>query len=212
MAGNLNASPHGEATCNNKTASLTPKRNYAKLLRVIFMTRRSATMVNAWRLFYVSSVLCWLLSTSARAQRSVMDNAANRHDVVTDYHSDVGTGVLVFTVFSVNTRTHLDQQALLRLVNQANHATTWQTTEETSQGVFTNVPFGSYAVEVSAVGYLSTEKELQVISSPRPAEIDIVLQRDPSAINLDVSDRILSAKARKETRRFSFSAEVGQFQ
>jgi tetratricopeptide (TPR) repeat protein len=211
VAGNLNASSDGEAKCNNKTASLTPKRNYAKLLRVIFMTRRSATVIDAWRLFCVSSVLCGLLTTAAWAQRSVMDNAANRHDVVTDYHSDVGTGVLVFTVFAVNTRTHLDRQALLRLVNHANQATNWQTTEETSQGVFTNIPFGSYAVEVSAVGYLSTQKELQVMSSARPAEIDIVLQRDPSAINLDVADSILSAKARKETKRAVSALKSGNF-
>jgi len=195
-----------------RAASLTPKRNYAKLLATLSMTRRSATVsCNCVRLVCAWFMLCGLLTTAAWTQRSVMDNAANRHDVVTDYHTAAGTGVLVFTVFAENTRTHLDRQALLRLVNRANQTATWQTTEETSQGVFTNIPFGSYAVEVSAVGYLSTQKELQVMNSARPAEIDIVLRRDPSAINLDVGDSILSAKARKETKRAVSALKSGKF-
>jgi tetratricopeptide (TPR) repeat protein len=176
------------------------------------MSRPSATVANdCARLVGASFVLCGLLTTAAWAQRSITDNLANRHDVVTDYHTAIGTGVLVFTVFAENTRTHLDRQALLRLVNHANQTATWQTTEETSQGVFTNVAFGSYAVEVSAVGYLSTQKELQVMNSQRPAEIEIVLQRDPSAINLDVADSMLSAKARKETKRAVSALKSGKF-
>jgi tetratricopeptide (TPR) repeat protein len=119
--------------------------------------------------------------------------------------------VLVFTVFAETTRVHLDRQALLRLVNLSNQTATWQTTEDASQGVFTNIPFGSYAVEASAVGYLSTHKEVQVMNSLRPDHIDIVLQRDPSAINLDVADRILSAKARKETKRAVSALKSGKF-
>ncbi|MGA7931719.1 MAG: tetratricopeptide repeat protein [Candidatus Sulfotelmatobacter sp.] len=119
--------------------------------------------------------------------------------------------MLVFTVFAENTGTHLDRQALLRLVNPTNQTDTWQTTEDTSQGVFTNIPYGNYAVEVSAAGYLSTQKEVQVMSALHPAEIDIVLYRDPSAINLDVADNILSAKARKETKRAVSALKSGKF-
>jgi tetratricopeptide (TPR) repeat protein len=191
---------------------LTSKRNYATLLAALSMTRCRGTVAGVCAcLVYASSLLCWLLAATAWAQRSVTDNLADRHDVVTVYHSAIGTGVVVFTVFAENTRTHLDRQALLRLVNQANHTATWQTTEETSQGVFTNLPFGSYAVEVSAVGYLSTQKELQVMNTVWPAQIDIVLQRDPSAINLDLADRILSAKARKETKRAVSALKSGNF-
>ena len=32
-------------------------------------------------------------------------------------------------------------------------------------------------------------------------QIDVVLHRDPAAINLDVADAVMSAKARKETKR-----------
>ena len=177
------------------------------------MTRRSATLANdCARLVCVSSVLCWLLATSAWAQRGgLLDDTGPRLDSPTVYQTAPGTSVLIFTVFAENTRVRLDRQALLRLVNHTNQTATWETTEDTSQGVFTNIPFGSYAVEVSAVGYLSTQKEVQVMNSLRPAEIEIVLQRDPSAINLDVSDRILSAKARKETKRAVSALKSGNF-
>jgi len=177
------------------------------------MTRRSRTPANAFaRLVRTLSMLACLLATPAWAQRSDhLDETGHRIDSPTEYRPAAGTGELVFTVFAENTRTHLDRQALLRLVNHANQTTTWQTTEDTSQGVFTNVPYGNYAVEVSAAGYLSTLREVQVMSSLRPAEIDIVLERDPSAINLDVADTTLSAKARKETKRAVSALKSGKF-
>jgi len=176
------------------------------------MTRCSSTVADFARLACTLSMLCCLLATAAWAQRAGHpDDTGSRLDAATKYSTAAGTGVLVFTVFAENTGTHLDRQALLRLVNHANQTTTWQTTEDRSQGVFTNVPYGNYSVEVSAAGYLSTLKEVQVISSLRPAEIDIVLERDPSAINLDVADDILSAKARKETKRAVSALKSGKF-
>jgi tetratricopeptide (TPR) repeat protein len=86
----------------------------------------------------------------------------------------------------------------------------WQTTETNSQGpydesasrgVFTDIPYGNYDVEVSAVGYLSTHKEVNVLGTPVEQHIEIVLQRDPAAVNLDVADSTLSAKARKQAKR-----------
>jgi tetratricopeptide (TPR) repeat protein len=176
------------------------------------MTRRSGTLANAFaRLVCSLSMLCCLLATTAWAQRvGRLDDTGSRLDSPTVYTA-AGTGVLVFTVFAESTGTHLDRQALLRLVNHTNQATTWQTTEDTSQGVFANIPYGNYAVEVSAAGYLSTLKEVQVMSSLRPVEIDIVLQRDPSAMNLDVADNILSTKARKETKRAVSALKSGKF-
>jgi tetratricopeptide (TPR) repeat protein len=141
------------------------------------------------------------LSGSARAQGlDTSYNPSARLNVPTYYSTTAGTGTLVFTVFGEHSNVHLDRQALLRLVNVANQATTWQTTEDTSKGVFTNVPFGSYTVDVSAVGYLSVHKELQVANSFTPAQLEIVLHRDPAALNLDLVDKVMSPKARKETK------------
>jgi tetratricopeptide (TPR) repeat protein len=183
------------------------------ILAVFSMTRRRGTVACVcvpW--VYASFLLCWLLATTAWAQRGgILDDTGARLDSPTLYQTAPGTSVLIFTVFSENTKAHLDRQALLRLVSHTNQTATWQTTEDTSQAVFTNIPFGSYAVEVSAVGYLSALKEVPVMNSLRPALIGIVLQRDPSAINLDLADRLLSAKARKETKRAVSALKSGNF-
>jgi tetratricopeptide (TPR) repeat protein len=119
----------------------------------------------------------------------------------TAYNTAPGTCVLVFSVFAENKRAHLDRQALLKLVNVSAQTAIWRTTEDNSKGVFTDIPIGSYDVEVSAVGYLSTHQELQAMNSHRPLEMDIVLHRDPSAINLDVAAGVMAPRARKQTKR-----------
>jgi tetratricopeptide (TPR) repeat protein len=162
-------------------------------------------------------LLCVLLSLAgalaipAAAQRGGLNDPRPLQDFSASYSTAPGTGVLVFTVFAERSSVHLDRQALLKLVNLNNQSATWQTTEDTSQGVFTNVPFGSYDVEISAVGYLSLHKELQVMNSLRAAEIDIVLHRDPEAINFDAADAVLSPKARKATKRAVSALKSGNF-
>lgn len=74
-----------------------------------------------------------------------------------------------------NTSTHLDRRAVVKLVNQIDQSAAWQTTDDKAQGVFTDVPYGKYDVEVSAVGYLREHKEVNVIGSTRPADVAIVL-------------------------------------
>jgi tetratricopeptide (TPR) repeat protein len=165
------------------------------------MTRRHnpAAKLRTW---LVCAFSLALLATTSWAQRSaIYSNPVSPSDTYTSYDTAPGTGVLIFTVFGEKTGRRLDRQALLKLLNLTNQTATWQTTEDTSQGVFTNIPYGNYDVEVSAVGYLSTHKEVNVISSLRTGQIDVVLDRDPSATNLDVADGIFSAKARKETKR-----------
>ena len=120
--------------------------------------------------------------------------------------------MLVFTVYNERKGTHLDRQALLKLVSPSSQSPVWQTTlEDTSQGVFANLAYGNYNVEVSAVGYLSTQKEVQVPNSLSPVMVDVMLRRDPDAINLDVSDRELSPKARKQAKRAVSALRSGNF-
>lgn len=111
------------------------------------------------------------------------------------------TGVVALNVFAERNGAQLDRQALLKLVDRAKQTATWSTTDDKAQGVFTNIPYGNYDVEVSAVGYLSTHKELQVVPTLVELRIDVVLHRDPDAVNLDIADAVLSPKARKEARR-----------
>jgi tetratricopeptide (TPR) repeat protein len=169
------------------------------------MTRSYAMALrSSARLFLSCLLLICRLAPTSLAQRGGLNDPRPLQDFSVSYKTAPGTGVLVFTVLAERGSNHLDRQALLKLVNQADHSATWQTTDDTSQGVFTNVPFGNYDVEVSAVGYLSAHKELPVQNSLRPSQIEIVLQRDPSAINLDVAGTVMSPKARKEAKHAIF--------
>ena len=193
------------ASDSSRSFGLTGIRECGKLLTDLLMARRRLSIVRRLaRLLCVSLIFVWLILASgpiATAQRGGLNDPRPLQDVFTSYETAPGTGVLIFTVYAERTTTHLDRQALLKLVNLTDQSATWQTTEDTSQGVFTNIPFGKYEVEVSAVGYLSAHKDLQVINVQRPTQIDIVLSRDPEAINLDVAGAVMSPKARRQARR-----------
>jgi tetratricopeptide (TPR) repeat protein len=149
-------------------------------------------------IFCTASLLCVDITRAAGQQNPIRTDPGV---IRTYYETAPGTSVLIFNVFAENGRTHLDRQALLTLANPVAKTAIWETTDDTSKAVFSNVPYGSYDVEVSAVGYLSEHKQLQAMSFYRPSEMDIVLHRDPAAINLDVSASIMSPKARKQTKR-----------
>ena len=129
-----------------------------------------------------------------------LGSMSDRIALTNTYSTAPGTGIVLLRVFAERDGANLDRQALLKLVNRASQAATWSTTDGRAQGVFTNILFGSYDLDVSAVGYLSTHQELQVNNSLRAAKIDIVLHRDPDSVNLDIGGAVLSPKARKQTK------------
>ena len=170
------------------------------------MIRRFAMLLSpSVRLVCAPFFLVYLLALTAMAQSpGDLLNGPGSHrdrlDIVKSYSTAPGTGVISLKVFAERNGTHLDRQALLKLVDRASHNATWATTDDNAQGVFTDIPFGSYDVEVSAVGYLSGHQELQVVPTLVQLNLEIVLHRDPAAVNLDLADTVLSAKARKQTR------------
>jgi tetratricopeptide (TPR) repeat protein len=117
------------------------------------------------------------------------------------YETAPNTGVLIVEVFNEKSGTHLDRQAMIKLVNLSTQTATWQPTEESSQGAFTNLTYGNYEVEASAVGYLSFHQQVQIVPAIVQRKVDVVLHQDPSAVNLDVENSVASPKARKETKR-----------
>ncbi len=106
---------------------------------------------------------------------------------IASYNTAPGTGVLVFRVFAEKTDTRMEGPVRLDLMNLASHLGEYLTIEGDRDGVFVDEAFGDYEIEVSALGYLSARQKVQVVSTIHPVPIDIVLQRDPSAINLDVA-------------------------
>ena len=86
------------------------------------------------------------------------------------YSTAPGTGVIVLSVFAGRTGVHFDRQAVMKLVDRATQAVIWATTDETGQGVFTDIPISSYDAEVNAVGYLSAQKQVQVVANWMPLQ------------------------------------------
>lgn len=147
-------------------------------------------------------VACWLVG-AAVGQRKIdpTTEPGRLTETITSYRTDPGTAVLIFHVFAQRSTSRLDRQAVLTLVNTSDRSATWTTTEDNAKAFFTNVRLGTYGLDVSAVGYLTAHKDLQVADANQPMHVEIVLQRDPAALNLDVAEAVISPKARKETKR-----------
>ena len=111
------------------------------------------------------------------------------------YQARDGESLVLLSVFAENGRTHLDRQSVLKITNQINHTVTWQTTDEKSEAAL-GLLFGKYEIEISAVGYLSERKEVQANNTLITTRIEVSLHRDPSAVDLNVSDQAVPAKAR----------------
>ncbi|MGC1451925.1 MAG: tetratricopeptide repeat protein [Candidatus Sulfotelmatobacter sp.] len=168
------------------------------------MTHRASLLGRAVRLLCVLFFLACLLSLTAAAQSpndlNGLGSFGDRIALLNTYSTAPGTGVVLLQVFAERDGDNLDRQAVLKLVNRNSQDTVWSTTDDRAQGVFTNILFGNYDLDVNAVGYLGTHQELQINNSLRAAQIAIVLHRDPEAVNLDVGGAVLSPKARKQTK------------
>ncbi len=152
---------------------------------------------------------------------STIGTMLNDRTLARAYNTAPGTGVLIFKVSSERDGHAIDRQALLKLVNLSTQNPVWRTTEDASTGVysenasqavFTDLPFGKYDVEVSAVGYLSTHKEVTVMATIVQEQIEIVLHRDPDAINLDAAASVMTPSARKQTKRAISALKSGKLQ
>jgi len=128
------------------------------------------------------------------------DSLRGRTATAGTYVTAPGTGAIALNVFAERNGTRVDRQALLKLVDRTTQKALWATTDDRAQGVFTNISYGTYDMEVSAVGFFSARKEVLMSPASSQMEIDIVLQRDPAAVSLDVNANTLSPKARKETK------------
>jgi tetratricopeptide (TPR) repeat protein len=113
------------------------------------------------------------------------------------------------SVHAENGISPLDRQSVVKALNEKDQSVNWQTTDGNSQVVFL-LPFGRYEFEVSAVGYLSEKRTVQVSGSYREVPIEVNLQRDPAAIDLKIEDAAMPAKARKEAKHAVSDLKAGK--
>jgi tetratricopeptide (TPR) repeat protein len=119
-------------------------------------------------------------------------------DITQAYHEGASLQVTVLT----ENKTKLDRQAVVRMHCDNPLGTTYQTTKGGSQTTFLGLSIGRYSLEVSAAGYLSGNKEVDVAGVTDTLQVTVTIQKDPAAINLDAtgtSDALMSAKASKDT-------------
>jgi tetratricopeptide (TPR) repeat protein len=141
-----------------------------------------------------------LLVSAASAQRGDVFNGVNSTTSQTPGYQSHGGATLLLTIFTQKAA-RLDRQSVVKLHNHDTDTVSWQTSNDRSEAGFGDVPFGHYDIEVSAVGYLTAHKDLQVISATRPYELEIKLEPDPSAIELNAPEGPMPSKARNETKR-----------
>src|SRR5208282_4867141 len=150
-----------------------------------------------------SAVLCFvgtiflfqLLAMRASAQSLPASTQRIEQETKSTYQARDGEALVVLTVFAENGKTHLDRQSVIKVTNELNHTVIWQTTDEHSEAAL-GLLFGKYEIEISAVGYLSERKEIQASNTLITTRIDVVLHHDPSAVDLNISDEAVPAKAR----------------
>jgi tetratricopeptide (TPR) repeat protein len=152
-----------------------------------------------------SSLLCtvfiaslFLAATGAPAQIPLgQGNTELRVNEVAQNYCDQRS--LKITVRS-DTKTALDRPSVAKLSDEKRNQTIYQTTNKDSVVLFCGIDYGDYDLEVSAVGYLTNEHPVHVTGTLQQVTVDVVLQKDPTAVKLDSADVLIPAKGRRDAK------------
>lgn len=156
-------------------------------------------------------LFCLCLTTGAEAQTLGDQSGSPSSSSVLlsgDFHQGSALRVMVWT----ENKARLNRQALAKLHCNYPQGTVYQTTRGDSETTFLGLSVGKYDLEISAVGYLSAQKQVDVTGLADTVLVDVVLERDPAAVNFDATgaaDATMSAKASKETNRAVMALKSG---
>lgn len=96
-------------------------------------------------------------------------------------------------------RRPLDRQAVVKAYNKETQDVVYQTTGGNAEAGLGSLSVGTYQIEVSAVGYLTSNVEVKIPDAHVVYKVHVDLKKDPSAIDLDVSTRQeMPVKVRKQ--------------
>ncbi len=127
-------------------------------------------------------------------------NSMRQMQPKTVYETAPGTAVVIVHAFAEEKPALLDRSVRVDLTNLGNHLGVFSIVPGHEDAVFLSTALGKYAVSVTAVGYLSTRREISVLNPVRQ-DVDIVVHRDPAAITLNEASGLLPSKAKKEANR-----------
>jgi tetratricopeptide (TPR) repeat protein len=102
-------------------------------------------------------------------------------------------------------KVRMDRQSVVKIHDLKRDITTWQTTDNDSKITFCNIDFGDFEIEVSAVGYLTEQRNWHlagtVQGTVQERKLEITLRKDPTAVDLGAADNAIPPNARKDSRR-----------
>lgn len=112
-------------------------------------------------------------------------------------------GATVHVIVLNEHRKPLDQQAIVRVINDTTTNSYYGTTTDNAQADIISIePAGKYTVEVSSFGYLTAHKLLVIGSAVGVFQVEVQLQPDPAAVNLNaVVENQANSKIRRQMRR-----------
>ncbi len=116
-----------------------------------------------------------------------------QHDRVSD------EGMVLLSVRTADGKKPLDRQSVVKIINPSAQSVGWKTTDDKSDAEI-SLSFGQYEIEVSAVGYLSERRKIQIVNAVDTIQMELDLRRDPAAVDLDIADTTLPPKARKDVK------------
>ena len=167
-------------------ANLSPATRFLPSLRWIFAVAPYTFLL----LFAWANVL-----PVAYSQQS---SGADKSPTVSAQNSDTA-GAIHVAIVGLQGKP-LSIQALVKLSNKAQHIANWQTTSA-SETTFHGLTQGTYEIDASVVGYLGGHTQVEVAGAGAPVEVKFVLDRDPSAVPLDVRDAAMPPKASQMMHR-----------
>jgi tetratricopeptide (TPR) repeat protein len=142
------------------------------------------------------------MNTIGRASRDLSPN--------TVYETAPNTAVIVCHLFAEKQSVGLDRSARVDLTNAATNHGVFVIVSSHEDAVIANVSRGEYEIAVAAVGYLTTHQKVSILDNLAPKFVDVVLQRDPSAVILNEASGVMPRKAKKEANRAVSLLKSGQ--
>jgi tetratricopeptide (TPR) repeat protein len=151
----------------------------------------------------------FLSPAAARAQAAPKHQTALSKSEFEVNPCEKGGRSLVVAVFD-DGKARLDRQAVVKLHDLVRDTETWQTTSEESASMFCNIELGNYDVEASAVGYFTAHSDLRVPPPPPlNSRLEILLRRDPSAVELGGAVDAIPDHERKDANRAVYELKSG---
>jgi tetratricopeptide (TPR) repeat protein len=119
--------------------------------------------------------------------------------------------LLLLSVRATDGKKALDRQSVVKITNLSAQTVGWKTTDDKSEASI-GLPPAQYEIELSAVGYLSERKKVQVVNVADTIPLEVQLRRDPSAVDFDVADAAMPPKGRGDVKHAIAALKSGNLQ